>query len=155
LSEIKSKLRSGGRWEGELVQIKRSGEKIVVESRWALRCDNKNNPIAIMEINNDITERKQAQVALQKAKDDLELRVAERTTELQNANDRLLIELYRRKRIEEMLQKGEERYRNLFVNSPLGIYRISTDGQILMANPTLIRMLEYSSFDELTSTGPK
>lgn len=155
LSEIKSKLRSGGRWEGELVQIKRSGEKIVVESRWALRCDNQDNPIAIMEINNDITERKQAQVALQKAKDDLELRVAERTTELQNANDRLLIELNRRKRIEEMLQKGAERYRNLFVNSPLGIYRISTDGQILMANPTLIRMLGYSSFDELTSTGPK
>jgi PAS domain S-box-containing protein len=108
-----------------------------------------------MEINNDITERKYAQVALQKAKDDLELRVAERTTELQNANDRLLIELNRRKRIEEMLQKGAERYRNLFVNSPLGIYRISTDGQILMANPTLIRMLGYSSFDELTSTGPK
>ena len=155
LSEIKSELRSGGRWEGELVQIKRSGEKIVVESRWALRCDNQDNPIAIMEINNDITERKHAQVALQKAKDDLELRVAERTTELQNANDRLLIELNRRKRIEEMLQKGAERYRNLFVNSPLGIYRISTDGQILMANPTLIRMLGYSSFDELTSTGPK
>ncbi len=155
LSEIKSELRSGGRWEGELIQIKRSGEKIVVESRWALRCDNQDNPIAIMEINNDITERKYAQVALQKAKDDLELRVAERTTELQNANDRLLIELNRRKRIEEMLQKGAERYRNLFVNSPLGIYRISTDGQILMANPTLIRMLGYSSFDELTSTGPK
>jgi PAS domain S-box-containing protein len=155
LSEIKSKLRSGGRWEGELVQIKRSGEKIVVESRWALRCENQDNPIAIMEINNDITERKQAQVALQKAKDDLELRVAERTAELQNANDRLLIELNRRKRIEELLQKGAERYRNLFVNSPLGIYRISTDGQILMANPTLIRMLEYSSFDELTLTGPK
>jgi PAS domain S-box-containing protein len=155
LSEIKSKLRSGGRWEGELVQIKRSGEKIVVESRWALRCENQDNPIAIMEINNDITERKQAQVALQKAKDDLELRVAERTAELQNANDRLLIELNRRKRIEELLQKGAERYRNLFVNSPLGIYRISTDGQILMANPTLIRMLGYSSFDELTLTGPK
>jgi PAS domain S-box-containing protein len=108
-----------------------------------------------MEINNDITERKQAQVALQKAKDDLELRVAERTAELQNANERLLIELNRRRRIEEMLQKGAERYRNLFVNSPLGIYRISNDGKFLMANPTLIRMLGYSSFDELTSTGPK
>ena len=155
LSEIKYKLQSEGRWEGELVQIKRSGEKIVVESRWTLRLDYQGNPIAIMEINNDITERKQAQVALQKAKDDLELRVAERTAELQNANERLLIELNRRRRIEEMLQKGAERYRNLFVNSPLGIYRISNDGKFLMANPTLIRMLGYSSFDELTSTGPK
>jgi PAS domain S-box-containing protein len=108
-----------------------------------------------MEINNDITERKQTQVALQKAKEDLELRVAERTEELQNANDRLLVELSRRKQIEELLQKGAERYRNLFVNSPIGIYRIGADGRILMANPTLIRMLGYSSFDELTSTGPK
>jgi PAS domain S-box-containing protein len=155
LDEIKTKLQRGGRWEGELIQTKKSGEKIVVESRWALRRDRQGNSVAIMEINNDITERKQAQVALQKAKEGLELRVAERTEELQNANDRLLIELNRRKRIEEMLQKGAERYRNLFVNSPLGIYRISSDGRILMANPTLIRMLGYSSFDELTSTGPK
>ena len=155
LSEIKSKLRSGGRWEGELVQIKRSGEKIVVESRWALRCDHQDNPIAIMEINNDITVRKQTQIALQKAKDDLELRVAERTGELQSANERLLVELNRRKRIEEMLRKGAERYRNLFVNSPLGIYRVSVEGRILMANPTLIRMLGYSSFDEMTLRGSK
>lgn len=155
LSEIKEKLQKDGRWDGELIQTKKSGEKIVVESRWALRRDQQDNPVAIMEINNDITERKQAQVALQKAKEDLEMRVAERTAELQNANDRLLIELNRRKRIEEMLQKGAERYRNLFVNSPLGLYRISADGSFLMANPTLIRMLGYTSFDELTLRGPK
>jgi len=153
--EIKRKIKSEGRWEGELVQRKRSGEIIVVESRWALRRDHKNKPIAIMEINNDITERKQAQMALQKAKEDLEERVAERTKELQNANERLIVELNRRKRIEDMLQKGAERYRNLFVNSPLGIYRVNAEGRILMANPTLIRMLGYSSFDELTSTGQK
>jgi PAS domain S-box-containing protein len=155
LREIKLQLQGEGRWEGELVQTKRSGEKVVVESRWALRCDQQSRPIAIMEINNDITERKQAQIALQKAKEDLELRVAARTAELQSANDRLMIELNRRKRIEGMLQKGAERYRNLFVNSPLGIYRVNAEGRILMANPTLIRMLGYSTYDELTSTGLK
>lgn len=155
LGDILASLQRKGSWEGELTQKKKSGEKIVVESKWALRCDYQGKPIAIMEINNDITERKQAQEALQKAKNDLEERVAERTVELQNAHDRLLIELNRRKRIEELLQKGAERYRNLFVNSPLGIYRVSNDGRILMANPTLIRMLGYSSFDELTSFGSK
>jgi len=155
LRDIKAKLLNEGRWEGELVQKKRSGEKIVVASRWALRCDLQDKPIAIMEINNDITERKQAQIALQKAKEDLEVRVAARTMELQKANERLMVELNRRKRIEDMLQKGSERYRNLFVNSPLGIYRVNAEGRILMANPTLIRMLGYSSFDELTSTGQK
>jgi PAS domain S-box-containing protein len=155
LSKIKLELQSEGRWEGELIQTKRSGEKIVVESRWALRRNNQGKPIAIMEINNDITIRKQTQEALQKAKEDLEMRVAERTGELQSANERLLIELNRRKRIEEMMRKGAERYRNLFVNSPLGIYRVSVEGRILMANPTLIRMLGYSSFDEMTSKGSK
>jgi PAS domain S-box-containing protein len=155
LCEIKTKLLSEGRWEGELVQKKRSGEKIVVASRLALRRDHQNRPIAIMEINNDITERKQAQIALQKTKDDLEVRVAERTIELQSANERLMVELNRRKRIEDMLRKGAERYRNLFVNSPLGIYRVNAEGRILMANPTLMRMLGYVSFDELTTTGQK
>lgn len=155
LGKIKAKLKREGRWEGELVQRKRSEEKVVVESRWALRRDHENRPIAIMEINNDITERKQAQIGLQKAKEDLEVRVAARTRELQSANERLMIELSRRKRIEDMLQKGAERYRNLFVNSPLGIYRVNGDGRILMANPTLIRMLGYSSFDELTATSQK
>jgi len=155
LGKIKAKLQREGRWEGELVQRRRSEEKVVVESRWALRRDHENKPIAVMEINNDVTERKQAQIGLQKAKEDLEARVAVRTRELQSANERLMIELNRRKRIEDMLQKGAERYRNLFVNSPLGIYRVNAEGRILMANPTLIRMLGYSSFDELTATGSK
>lgn len=155
LQEIKIKLQKQGRWEGELIQEKRSGEKIVVESRLALRRNKEKIPIAIVEINNDITEKKQAQIALQKAKEDLEARVTARTTELQTANDRLIIELSRRKRIEDMLRKGAERYRNLFVNSPLGIYRVNAEGRILMANPTLTRMLGYTSFEQMTSASQR
>lgn len=155
LHEIKIKLQKQGRWEGELIQEKRSGEKIIVESRLALRRNHDKTPIAIVEINNDITEKKHAQIALQKAKEDLEARVAERTRELQSANDRLIIELSRRKRIEDMLRKGAERYRNLFVNSPLGIYRVNAEGRILMANPTLTRMLGYASFEQMTSASQR
>lgn len=49
----------------------------------------------------DITERKQAQAALQKAKDELEIRVAERTAELNEMNERLRFELTERRRAEE------------------------------------------------------
>ncbi|OPY80648.1 MAG: Oxygen sensor histidine kinase NreB [Syntrophorhabdus sp. PtaU1.Bin153] len=149
---IKEKLHHEGRWEGELTQRRRTGERIVMDSRWALRRDRQGNPIAIMEINNDITEQKRAEAALQKAKDDLEVCVAERTAELRNANERLRIELSRRKRAEEVLRAGAERYRNLFENSPIGIYRMSPDGRILMANPTMVRMLGYGSFAELAGT---
>jgi len=54
-----------------------------------------------------------------------------------------------RKLSEFNLQRSEERYRNIFSNAPIGIYRISPDGTIEMANKTLIKMLGFSSLDEL------
>jgi PAS domain S-box-containing protein len=53
----------------------------------------------------DVTERTQAQEALQKAKDELEIRVVERTAELNEANERLRFELAERQRAEEALAK--------------------------------------------------
>jgi PAS domain S-box-containing protein len=50
---------------------------------------------------------------------------------------------------EEPLKESEERFRTLFENSTIGIYRTTPDGQILLANPTLIKLLGYSSFEEL------
>lgn len=151
LDTIKRRLLYDSHWEGELVHTRKDGIKIIVESRWALRRDKDGSPVAIMEINNNITERKKAEEALQKAKDELEKRVAERTAELKNLNEKLIVELNRRQQIQDMFRKGSERYKNLFENSPIGIYRTNPDGRILMANPTLVRMLGYNSFNELAS----
>jgi PAS domain S-box-containing protein len=61
-------------------------------------------PNQIIVIVRDITERKWAEQALQRAKEDLEIRVQERTTELSNTNERLLQEIIERQRIEEALR---------------------------------------------------
>ncbi len=61
-------------------------------------------PNQIIVIVRDITERKWAEQALQKAKEGLEIRVQERTTELSNTNERLLQEIIERQRIEEALR---------------------------------------------------
>jgi PAS domain S-box-containing protein len=50
-----------GRWDGELVHTKRDGTQVSVASRWALQRDEHGIPTAILETNNDITERKRAQ----------------------------------------------------------------------------------------------
>ncbi len=56
-----------------------------------------------------------------------------------------------RKRAEEALRESEERFRSLYENATIGIYRTTPDGRILMGNPALVEMLGYSSFEELGS----
>ncbi len=67
LSEIKAVVLEKGRWEGELTHEKRDGKQIIVSSRWSLQKDEKNEVTGFLEINNDITETKQAEQALKLA----------------------------------------------------------------------------------------
>jgi PAS domain S-box-containing protein len=86
LDEINTNLLRTGRWEGELVHTKRDGTRVVVASRWSLQRDELGNPTAILETNNNITERKQAEEALRRSRDELEIKVKERTGELRKMN---------------------------------------------------------------------
>jgi two-component system, LuxR family, sensor kinase FixL len=71
LDKINEELLSTGRWEGELVHTRRDGLKVRVASRWSLQRDEQGRPTAILETNNDITERKQAEEALHKTQAEL------------------------------------------------------------------------------------
>jgi two-component system, cell cycle sensor histidine kinase and response regulator CckA len=53
------------------------------------------------------------------------------------------------KRAQEALRESEGRYRSLFEQSPIGIYRTTPGGRILLANPRLLEMLGYTSLEEL------
>ncbi|MCX8107253.1 MAG: PAS domain S-box protein, partial [Verrucomicrobiae bacterium] len=52
---------------------------------------------------------------------------------------------------EERLRESEQRFRSLYDNAVVGIYRTTPDGRILLANPAVVRMLGYSSFEELAT----
>jgi PAS domain S-box-containing protein len=54
-----------------------------------------------------------------------------------------------RKRAEEAALASEARYHGLYETIPVGLFRTTPNGHILMANPALVRMLGYDSFDEL------
>jgi PAS domain S-box-containing protein len=113
------------------------------------RYDEKGKASYIIGHAQDITERVRAEVALRRARDELELRVTERTAELREANRILKEQIRERERAEEALRESEARFRSLFENATIGLYRTTPDGRILLANPTLIRMLGYLTFEEI------
>jgi PAS domain S-box-containing protein len=54
-----------------------------------------------------------------------------------------------RKKAEEAVARSEERYRSLYEDAPVGLYQTTPDGRILAGNPAFVRMLGFSSFQEL------
>lgn len=75
----------------------------------------------------EIIERKRLEEALQKANEELEGRVARRTTELTKANQRLQRELTERKQVEEALRKSEQRFRHVVTSISDHIYMTEID----------------------------
>jgi PAS domain S-box-containing protein len=64
LDEISAIVQNQGQWEGELVHVTRSGQAVIVASRWSLQRDREGKPSAVLEINRDITDRKRAEEEL-------------------------------------------------------------------------------------------
>lgn len=60
IEEIARQRLEGG-WQGELVHTKRNGTKITAESHWTTLKDVQGKPTGWLEINRDISERKQAE----------------------------------------------------------------------------------------------
>ena len=108
-SKIYQKLLRDNRWEGELVHTRRNGKRLTIFSRWSLDRDAQGNRAFVLETNNDITRRKEAEAALKKSKDLLEKRVQARTAELRAANQELKNEITRRKGLEGQILEISDR----------------------------------------------
>jgi PAS domain S-box-containing protein len=89
LEELKETLFREGHWEGEVVHTRKDGRALTVNSHWVLHRDPDGRPIAVLEVNTDITERKQAEQEILRMNAELEHRVNERTVELIAANQEL------------------------------------------------------------------
>jgi len=63
----------------------------------------------------------------------------------------IIHDITERKRAEQALLLSEQKYRNIVDYASVGIYRSTPDGTIVMANPTLARILGYDSTEELQS----
>ena len=58
-----------------------------------------------------------------------------------------------RKQADQALRESEERFRTLFENIPIGVYRITPDGYFLNANPALLKMIGYDSVSQVNDIG--
>lgn len=61
----------------------------------------------------------------------------------------LVRDITKRKHAEKELEESEERFRSLYENATIGLYRTTPGGKIILANAALVKMLGYSSFKEL------
>jgi PAS domain S-box-containing protein len=96
------------------------------------------------ELEQQILERQQAELALQTTHNQLEIRVAERTTALAQANKELRLEIVERQRIEVTLRESEQRFRATFELAAVGIAHIGLDGQWLRVNQKLCDIVGYT-----------
>jgi PAS domain S-box-containing protein len=94
----------------------------------------------------DITESKQAERALQKARAELEKRVAERTVELAKANEELRRRIAECEFAEIALRESEQKYSTLVEDALIGAY-IAQDGKIAFANDKFAEIYGYSKDD--------
>jgi PAS domain S-box-containing protein len=85
LEDIRAELLRTDRWEGELKKTKADGTQVVVASRWSLRRDEQERPVAVLETNNDITERKRREEEIQGLNQEL----AKRSADLESINKEL------------------------------------------------------------------
>ncbi len=103
------------------------GEKRWIRTDKVPYRDASDNIVGVVVFAVDITEQKKAQEALQKAHDELELRVKARTAELTQANENLRREMDEREKVEERLQQ-------IIDNTTAVIYVKDAEGRYVLVN---------------------
>ncbi len=88
-----------------------------------------------------IIENNQQQEALLRIRENLEKTVAERTRELENANEALVAEISERKRAEERLRASEEKYRELIEGTDDLVTRVDPAGRLQFVNHMSMKIL--------------
>ncbi len=87
-----------------------------------------------IDFNQMLSEIQRSEKALMESRDNLELRVAERTKELEQ-------EVAERRKAEESLRESEEQFRTVSETAPVGIFRTAFDGGAWYINHTLLDLL--------------
>jgi PAS domain S-box-containing protein len=116
----------------ELTGLRKNGEEFPLElslSKWQVGDDT-----FFTGIVRDITERNKIQTELLKSKQFLEKRVAERTTEFAEINEKLRQEISEREEVEQKIELERQRLFNVLDVLPASVHLLNRDHTILFAN---------------------
>ena len=113
---------TGRPWSREYRLIANDGREVWFRDVATLVRDADGRPEYWLGVQLDITELKAAEAQLRAARDELELRVAQRTAELEEANALMALEIGERRRAEADLRAAEQRYRLLAEQIPAVTY---------------------------------
>jgi len=128
----------------ELVGLRKGGAEFPLElslAKWETR-----EGLFFTAIIRDISERKLAEDALQKARSELETRVAERTAELAKANAELRQRITECELAKAALRESEQKYSTLVEDALIGVYIIQ-EGKIVFANDKFAAIYGYPKND--------
>jgi len=139
--------RSGVATNFELKLRRIDGSEVDTLHTINVRLDGHGRVSGYQGIMRDITERKLTRKALQEARDELQIRVQERTAELAEANARLKAEIAERARAQESLTLSEERMRAIFEAATECIFIKNRSLEYTLVNPYMANLLELPASD--------
>jgi len=125
------------------------GDIRVMSCQGEVLTDFAGHPLKIICVEQDITERKRIEESLEKAKNELEIRVEHRTQELKTANEMLKFELEERKRAEMELKNSEKNLAKAQKMAHIGNWNWNINTDRLSWSNELYRIFELDpdSFD--------
>jgi two-component system cell cycle sensor histidine kinase/response regulator CckA len=123
--------------------VRKDGTEVPIDDSGAPIRDGIGKTMGVVLVFRDITERKQAEEEMSKAHDELELRVQERTAELQEANIKLETEVAERRRTEKALKKERDRAQQYLGIIGTALVIIGADQKVSLINKKGCGILGY------------
>ncbi len=105
--------------------------------------------LILFKASENILERRQAELSLQKAHDSLENIIKERTADLKQSNKKLLNEINERRQIGTSLIESEERFRSISDCAQDAIIMMNHRGEITYWNKSAENIFQYKSHEVL------
>jgi PAS domain S-box-containing protein len=138
--------QTGEPWSRDYRLIAADGRAVWFRDIATLVRDASGDPLYWHGLQIDITELKRVEEQLRAARDQLELRVLQRTAELEEANILMSLEIAERRRAEAEAREAEHRYRLLAEQIPAVTYTWITvgDGETAYTSPRIEQLLGYT-----------